>query len=131
TGRAGKPDPRDPALAAETSAAAPPAAGAASAATVPASGSAPASASASASAQASTPGGVLLQVAAFGSRENAERALAQLRGAGIGEARLQDGTSAGKPVWRLRVGPVAPTTVAELSARVAGLGFGAPQPVRE
>ncbi|MGY0612809.1 MULTISPECIES: septal ring lytic transglycosylase RlpA family protein [unclassified Luteimonas] len=75
--------------------------------------------------------GVLLQVAAFGSRDNAERALALLRGAGIGDARLHDGTAAGKPVWRLRVGPVAPAGVAELGARVASLGFGAPHPVRE
>src|SRR5690606_15659693 len=66
--------------------------------------------------------GVLLQVAAFGSRDNAERALALLRGAGIGGARLHDGTAAGKPVWRLRVGPVAPAGVAELGARVASLG---------
>ena len=117
TGRAGRPDPRDPALAA---AAAGPLAAPAS---TPAATATPPS--------TATPGGVLLQVAAFGSRENAERALAQLRGAGIGDARLQDGTSAGKPVWRLRVGPVAPTTVSELSARVTGLGFGAPQPVRE
>ena len=62
---------------------------------------------------------------------SAERALSMLRGAGIADARLQDGTAAGKPVWRLRVGPVAPGLVQELSARVAGLGFGAPHPVRE
>lgn len=132
TGRAGTPDPRDPARA--SGGAKVPAASSAQPAAV---ASAPASATAaSATTAASAPapraaGGILLQVAAFGSRDNAERALAMLRGAGIGEARLQDGTSAGKPVWRLRVGPVAPTTVADLSARVAGLGFGAPQPVRE
>ena len=75
--------------------------------------------------------GVLLQVAAFGSRSNAERALAALLGAGIAGARLHDGDAAGKPLWRLRVGPVAPAGVAELRARVAGLGFDPPQPVRE
>ena len=74
---------------------------------------------------------VLLQVAAFGSRANAERALSMLHAAGIAGARLHDGTASGRPVWRLRIGPVAPAGVAELSARVAGLGFGAPHPVRD
>ena len=137
TGRAGTPDPRDPARASGGAAAA--AASTAGAAKVPAASSTqpaavasvPASATVASAPAPRAAGGILLQVAAFGSRDNAERALAMLRGAGIGEARLQDGTSAGKPVWRLRVGPVAPTTVADLSARVAGLGFGAPQPVRE
>jgi rare lipoprotein A len=54
-----------------------------------------------------------------------------LQGAGIGTARLLDGTSGGKPIWRLRVGPMDAAGVAELSARVAGLGFGTPQVVRE
>ncbi|KLJ02574.1 septal ring lytic transglycosylase RlpA family protein [Luteimonas sp. FCS-9] len=76
-------------------------------------------------------GGVTLQVAAFGARANAERALATLRGAGIGGAQLQDGTAAGKPVWRLRVGPVEAARVAEMTSRVAGLGFGAPTVVRD
>lgn len=75
--------------------------------------------------------GVLLQVAAFGARDNAERALGMLQRAGIQGARVQDGTAAGKPVFRVRVGPVAAAGVAELSARVAGLGFGAPNVVRE
>ncbi|MBC7990630.1 MAG: SPOR domain-containing protein [Luteimonas sp.] len=80
----------------------------------------------------SVPGdGVTLQVAAFGARGNAERALSMLHGAGIDEARLQDGNSNGQKVWRLRVGPVDATAVAELTARVAGLGFGQPQVVRE
>ena len=76
-------------------------------------------------------GGVTLQVAAFGARANAERALAMLRGAGVPGARLLDAVSGGKPVWRVRVGPVARAQVPELSARVAGLGFGQPQVVRD
>lgn len=80
---------------------------------------------------ATTAGGVTLQVAAFGARANAERALATLQGAGIAAAQLHDGTAAGKPVWRLRVGPVAAAQVAEMSSRVAGLGFGAPSVVRD
>jgi rare lipoprotein A len=132
TGRAGTPDPYGAAApgakagAAAAAASTPEPVRASVAATPPAG---PAKGPAGAGASAST--GVLLQVAAFGSRDNAERALAMLRGAGIADARLQDGTSAGKPVWRLRVGPVAPTVLADLSARVAGLGFGAPHPVRE
>ncbi|WP_101927420.1 MULTISPECIES: septal ring lytic transglycosylase RlpA family protein [Luteimonas] len=75
--------------------------------------------------------GVTLQVAAFGARANAERALATLHGAGIAAASLQDGTAAGKPVWRLRVGPVDSARIGEVSSRVAGLGFGAPTVVRD
>ncbi|WP_407352909.1 septal ring lytic transglycosylase RlpA family protein [Luteimonas sp. R10] len=75
--------------------------------------------------------GVTLQVAAFGAKANAERALSLLRGAGVAGARVVDGDSGGKPVWRVRVGPVDAATVAELSARFAGLGFGQPHVVRE
>ena len=121
TGRPGKPDPRGAVAVAPVAAPAAPA-------PVPAT---PATATPAATPAAAPADGVLLQVAAFGSRDNAERALAMLRGAGIADAGLRDGTSAGRPVWRLRVGPVAPARVQELSARVAGLGFGAPHPVRE
>src|SRR5690606_24858396 len=69
TGRAGKPDPSAPAA---TTASAPMSA-----------------------APEATAAGVLLQVAAFGSRSNAERALAALQGAGIAGARLHDGAAAG------------------------------------
>ena len=82
-------------------------------------------------APAAAAGDVTLQVAAFGARANAERALATLQGAGIAAAQLSDGTAAGKPVWRLRVGPVAAAQVAEMSSRVARLGFGAPSVVRD
>ena len=129
TGRAGKPDPYG--SAAPGAAPAVPPHGARTAAATPAPGpSAPVPPAASIPA-AAPDAGVLLQVAAFGSRVNAERALAMLSRAGVAGARLQDGTAAGKPVWRLRVGPVSPALVADLSARVAGLGFGAPHPVRE
>ena len=74
---------------------------------------------------------VVLQVASFAARGNAERALAMLEGAGIRDARLLDAVAAGQKVWRLRVGPVASDRVAELSATVAGLGFGRPNIVRE
>jgi rare lipoprotein A len=75
--------------------------------------------------------GVVLQVASFATRENAERALALLGGAGIAHPHLVDADANGQRVWRLRVGPVDPAAAAELGARLQGLGFGQPQPVRE
>ena len=75
--------------------------------------------------------GVFLQVASFGTRENAERALAMLGGAGILNARLVDAEAGGRRVWRLHVGPIAPDAAAELGSRLQALGFGVPQAVRE
>ena len=75
--------------------------------------------------------GVVLQVASFSARANAERALAMLEGAGIRDARLLDAVAAGQKVWRLRVGPIARDRVQELSATVDGLGFGRPNVVRD
>ncbi len=74
---------------------------------------------------------VTLQVGVFSVRDNAERALATLHRAGIAAAHLQDVAGAGRPMWRLRVGPVAAVALAELSSRVSGLGLGMPQIVRE
>jgi rare lipoprotein A len=75
---------------------------------------------------ASTP---LLQVASFSSADNARRALERLLAAGISDARLEDTVSGGRTLWRLRV-PAAGDP-AELALRIAGLGFGTPQPVRD
>lgn len=74
---------------------------------------------------------VFLQVASFAARANADRALAMLQGAGIGSVSLADGDANGQKVWRLRVGPLADSTAPDLAARIAGLGFGTPQRVRE
>lgn len=71
------------------------------------------------------------QVGSFAARSNAERALALLRAAGIGGARLIDADAGGRKLWRLRVGPVDAAVAAELLARIQGLGFGQPQRVRE
>ena len=49
---------------------------------------------------------VVLQIASFAARDNADRALSILRGAGIDEARVLDGSANGQKVWRLRVGPL-------------------------
>lgn len=74
---------------------------------------------------------VTLQVGVFSRRDNAERALATLHGAGIAPAAIQDVASAGRTLWRVRVGPVANDGAAALAARVSGLGLGVPQRVRE
>ncbi|KQY54959.1 septal ring lytic transglycosylase RlpA family protein [Lysobacter sp. Root494] len=74
---------------------------------------------------------VVLQVASFAARANADRALAILQGAGIATAALTDGDANGQKVWRLRVGPLALDAAPELATRISGLGFGTPQRVRE
>ena len=70
---------------------------------------------------------VLLQLASFSARDNAERAREKLQGGGIDALRIDEGQANGQAVWRLRVGPVPKTRVAELSARAADLGFGSVQ----
>jgi len=94
----------------------------------------PSPAKAAAVVAAATPsvGDVVLQVASFSARSNADRALTMLRGAGIGTAKLLDGNAAnGQKVWRLRVGPLQADAAPELAARIVGLGFGQPQRVRD
>nr|MBA2237730.1 septal ring lytic transglycosylase RlpA family protein [Lysobacter sp.] len=74
---------------------------------------------------------VTLQVASFSGRGNADRALAMLHDAGIADAGLFSANPNGQQVWRLRVGPLQPENIAPLSARIAELGFGPPQRVRD
>lgn len=74
---------------------------------------------------------VQLQVASFASRENADRALARLSAAGIARASLSDVANNGRTMWRLRVQASDPASATELAGRIAGLGFGQPQVVRE
>lgn len=76
-------------------------------------------------------GNVLLQVASFASRENATKALGQLSSAGIVGASISDIASGGRTLWRLRVPAVDHASAAELAGRIAGLGFGSPQIVKE
>ena len=71
-----------------------------------------------------------LQVASYSSRENADRALARLTAAGITGASLSDVESDGRTFWRLRVGAPDQATASELAGRIAGLGLGQPQVVR-
>lgn len=76
-------------------------------------------------------GAILLQVASFSSRDNAARALGQLSAAGIAGATLSDVVSGGRTLWRLRVPADDVAKAAELAGRIAGLGFGRPQIVRD
>lgn len=76
-------------------------------------------------------GDVVFQVASFTARANADRALTRLREAGIDAARITDASANGQTIWRLRVGPLQATQAPELAARIAGLGFGQPQRVRD
>ncbi len=72
---------------------------------------------------------VTLQLASYAQRDSAERGLARLRDAGIERVQLLE--PAAQKFWRLRLGPVDAATVAELSARLQGLGFGPPLRVHE
>ncbi|KRG64148.1 Rare lipoprotein A Flags: Precursor [Stenotrophomonas terrae] len=76
-------------------------------------------------------GSILLQVASFSSRDNAARALGQLSSAGIVGASLSDIVSGGRTLWRLRVPASDSSSASELAGRIAGLGFGLPQVVRD
>ncbi len=76
-------------------------------------------------------GKVLLQVASFSSRDNATRALTQLSAAGIAGASLSDIVSGGRTLWRLRVAASNHDSAAELAGRIASLGLGRPQIVRD
>lgn len=98
----------------------------------PAPAPAPAAAATAGAIQAGGSGdGVVLQVASFTARDNADRALATLRGAGIAAANLHNGMANGRQVWRVRVGPLEAAAANGLASRIAGLGFGTPQRVKE
>ena len=78
----------------------------------------------------SIPSGPVLQVASFSSLDNARRALERLAAAGIAGARLDDVVAGGRTWWRLRVAAGGADAM-ELAGRIAGLGFGTPQLVRD
>ncbi|HEY0335272.1 MAG TPA: septal ring lytic transglycosylase RlpA family protein [Stenotrophomonas sp.] len=71
-------------------------------------------------------GNILLQVASFAKRENADRALGQLSSAGIVGASISDIATGGRTLWRLRVNAPDHASATELATRIAGLGFGRP-----
>jgi len=72
-------------------------------------------------------GAILLQVASFASRENANRALSQLASAGIVGASVSDIVSGGRTLWRLRVNARDHANASQIAQRIVGLGFGRPQ----
>lgn len=74
---------------------------------------------------------VTLQVASFANQQNAEHALELIRQAGVANARIVEGWSNGRRYWRLRIAALNTTEVPRLTARISGLGFGTPQPVRD
>ena len=76
-------------------------------------------------------GDVLLQLGAYSARDNAERARDKLQAGGVESLRIDEAKVDGKPVWRLRIGPVPQARVQELSGRAADLGFGTAQIVRD
>jgi rare lipoprotein A len=77
---------------------------------------------------ASAPTRIYLQLAAFGDRANAERALAAAKHAGLEQAGIESIAVAGRTVHRVRVGPLADADAADaLSARIERLGLGVPR----
>ena len=127
TGKPGRPDPQPASTDAKASTAAP----AAVAPPPPSPVNAAALVAASTAAPSASADDVTLQVASFANQQNARHALSMLQGASIAQARLLDADVNGKKIWRLRIGPVAAAQAPELAARIAGLGFGQPQRVRD
>uniref|UniRef100_UPI0028B1FA5D SPOR domain-containing protein n=2 Tax=Lysobacteraceae TaxID=32033 RepID=UPI0028B1FA5D len=76
-------------------------------------------------------GAVMLQVASFSNRDNANRAMGQLNAAGIVGATISDIAAGGRTLWRLRVPASDHASAAELAGRISGLGFGSPQIVKD
>lgn len=70
---------------------------------------------------------IVLQVASFATRDNAERARTRLQLAGIHAAQVVDATVDGQTVWRLRVGPLSAQSETALITQLAGLGFNSPR----
>jgi rare lipoprotein A len=76
-------------------------------------------------------GAVMVQVASFSSRDNANRAMGQLSAAGIVGATISDIAAGGRTLFRLRVPASDHASAAELAGRIAGLGLGSPQIVKD
>ncbi|KOQ68158.1 septal ring lytic transglycosylase RlpA family protein [Stenotrophomonas maltophilia] len=108
--------------------AAPAAAPARVAATAPRASAAPAS---SPTLSQQVVGAVMVQVASFSNRDNANRAMGQLNAAGIVGATISDIAAGGRTLFRLRVPASDHASAAELVGRIAGLGLGSPQIVKD
>lgn len=69
----------------------------------------------------------LIQVGAYGERENARRIADQLKAAGIKDVEV-DGVRVGvNLLWRVRVGPVAPDAIDDVLGRIRALGLPSPR----
>jgi rare lipoprotein A len=69
-----------------------------------------------------------LQVGAYSDQANAERAAETVRGARLGAVRVVEGASNGKPVRRVRIGPLRDADEADaLTPKVRALGLGEPR----
>jgi rare lipoprotein A len=67
---------------------------------------------------------LFIQVGAYGDPVNAGKAIERLRAAGIAHVYESSANSAGKPVQRVRVGPVSSVDEFDaLIARLSALGF--------
>jgi len=79
-----------------------------------------------ASAAAPSSGGLSLQVASFGSRDNAQRVIGQLAGAGI-SAVINNIANNGRTLWQVRVNAPDSHSAMDLASRIVDLGLGRPQ----
>ena len=71
---------------------------------------------------------IYLQLGAFGERDNAERAMANAKRAGLAHVDIESVAIGGHTVHRVRVGPLADVGAADaLTARIEHLGLGAPR----
>jgi rare lipoprotein A len=69
-----------------------------------------------------------LQVGAYAEAGNAERAAAKVRAAHVGDVRVVDASVEGRPLHRVRVGPLKDVEEADrLTARLRQLGLGEPR----
>ena len=68
-----------------------------------------------------------VQVGAYRDRDNAHRIARQLEDAGIDDVRVEDGRTENGKVWRVRVGPLAPSAVEDVLLRIRRLGLPSPR----
>lgn len=72
-----------------------------------------------------------LQVGAFRDRRNADDVQRRLLDAGVDRIELSRNQAEREPLWRVRVGPLAPDAVQRELERLLRLGFDAVTPIRE
>ncbi len=88
---------------------------------------APAAAGTPAVARDGAVGRQIIQVGAYREEANARRIVAQLRSAGIDDVRLKRVRLHDGKVWRVRIGPLAPSRLEPVLVRVRALGLPSPR----